>query len=81
VVCEGAEVVVDLDWVVAVAEGAGAGRVPAGPEPPALLTLPAGGGRTSMYRMNTATKSRDSRTVEVRTRPWNRVAGSRPSGI
>jgi hypothetical protein len=75
---EGAEVV-SVGWV---AEEAG--RVPAGagpPAPPEPLGLPAGGGRTSMYRMNTATKSRDSRTVEVRTRPWNRVAGSRPGGI
>jgi hypothetical protein len=47
---EGAEVPVDVDWVVTVTEEAGAGRVPADPEPPApfeLPSLPAGGGRTS----------------------------------
>jgi hypothetical protein len=71
-----AEVVsVEVDRVVAVTGEVGSGRVPAGAEPPAL---PAGGGRTSRYRANTATKSRDSSSVEVRTRPCSRVAGSRP---
>jgi hypothetical protein len=41
------EVRVDVDRVLAVTEEVGVGRVPAGPEPAAPLTLPAGGGRTS----------------------------------
>jgi hypothetical protein len=79
-VVSGVEVSVDVDWA-RVTEEVGSGRVPAGAEPPApfeLLALPAGGGRTSRYRANTATKSRDSSSVEVRTRPWNRVAGTLP---
>jgi hypothetical protein len=66
---------------VAVTEEAGSERVPAGLGPPAPfepLAPPVGGGRTSRYRANTPTKSRDSSRVEVRTRPPNRVAGSRP---
>jgi hypothetical protein len=80
-VVSGVEVWVEVDRVVAVTEEVGPGRVPAGAEPPTpseLLALPAGGGRTSRYRANTATKSRDSSSVEVRTRPWNRVAGTLP---
>jgi hypothetical protein len=78
------EVVPGVDVSVDVVAGpgeVGSGRLPAGAEPPApseLLGLPAGGGRTSRYRAKVATKSRDSSRVEVRTRPWNRVAGSRP---
>jgi hypothetical protein len=80
-VVSGVEVSVDVDRVVAVTEEVGPGRVPAGAEPPAPPeppALPAGGGRTSRYRANTATKSTDSSSVEVRTRPCSRVAGSRP---
>jgi hypothetical protein len=80
-----AEVVsVEVDWVVAATEEVGSGRVPAGAEPPAPSeppALPAGGGRTWRYRASTATKSRLSSRVEVRTRPCSRVAGSRPGGI
>jgi hypothetical protein len=76
-VVSGVELAVEVVWVAATAE-AGRGRVPAGPEP---LALPAGGGRTSRYRAKPATKSRHSSSVEVRTRPWNRVAGSRAGGI
>jgi hypothetical protein len=83
-VVSGVEVSVEVDRVVAVTEEVGSGRLPAGAEPPAPLAplaLPAGGGRTSIYRANTATKSRDSSSVEVRTRPCSRVGGSRPGGI
>jgi hypothetical protein len=50
----------------------------AGREPSALLTVPAGEGRTSRYRASTATKSRDSSRVEVRSLPFSNVAGNRP---
>jgi hypothetical protein len=46
-------------------------------EPLELLVLPAGAGLTSTYRVNTARKSRDSSRVEVRSRPFSSVAGSR----
>jgi hypothetical protein len=48
-VVSGVEVSVEVDWVVAVTEEVGSGRVPAGAGPPAPfepLALPAGGGRT-----------------------------------
>ena len=48
-----------------------------GPEPSALLVVPVGGGRTWRYSARTATKSRDSSRVEVRSLPCNSVAGSR----
>jgi hypothetical protein len=46
-------------------------------EPFALLVLPAGAGLTSRYRVNTPSKSRDSSRVEVRSRPFSSVLGSR----
>jgi hypothetical protein len=75
-----AEVAVEVGDVLvggdAVGDGAWAGR-----EPPEPLTVPAGGGRTSRYSASTATKSRDSSRVEVRSLPFSNVAGNRPGII
>jgi hypothetical protein len=72
-VVSGAEVAVEVG---AVGGGAWAGREPAEPS-----TVPVGGGRISRYRASTATKSRDSSRVEVRSLPFSSVAGNRPGII
>jgi hypothetical protein len=76
VVVSGSEVAVEAGDVVVGTDlvGGGAG---AGPEPSALLVVPVGGGRTWRYSARTATKSRDSSRVEVRSLPCSSVVGNR----
>ena len=77
-VVSGAEVAVEVGDVVVGTDAVGGGAW-AGREPSALLTVPAGGGRTSRYRVSTATKSRNSSRVEVRSLPFSNVEGNRPA--
>ena len=77
-VVSGAEVAVELGDVVVGTDAVGGGAW-AGREPSELLTVPAGGGRTSRYSASTATKSTDSSRVEVRSLPFSNVAGNRPA--
>jgi hypothetical protein len=77
-VVSGAEVAVEVGDVVVGPDAVGGGAW-AGREPPELLTVPAGGGRTSRYSASTATKSRESSRVEVRSLPFSNVAGNRPA--
>jgi hypothetical protein len=68
VVVSGSEVAVEAGDVVVGTDLAGGGAW-AGPEPSALFVVPVGGGRTWRYSARTATKSRDSSRVEVRSLP------------
>jgi hypothetical protein len=75
-VVSGPEVAVEAGDVVIGTDLVGGGAW-TGPEPSALLVVPVGGGRTWRYSARTATKSRDSSRVEVRSLPCNSVAGNR----
>jgi hypothetical protein len=77
-VVSGPEVAVEAGDVVVGTDLVGAGAW-AGPDPSALSVVPVGGGRTWRYSARTATKSRDSSRVEVRSLPCSSVAGNRGS--
>ena len=77
-VVSGVEVAVEVGDVVVGTDAVGGGAW-AGREPSELLTVPAGGGRTSRYRASMATKSTDNSRVEVRSLPFSNVAGNRPA--